>query len=165
MDFLNASVAEMTAYFMKRWGKDGGYTEISEHDLSRFDLAASARGTPEWQQAVIDIAMRELDETKSMRARVSTAIRVAVERGVEVPLSVQQAKPASTDNNFKNLENRYHDIRRHIEIFPDLDPYKPHDLEMMCDAIVVGRFDVAAQIFVSAENKTKREWIRRLRLS
>lgn len=164
MDLLNATVAQMTAYFMERWGKAGGHTRISDHDLSAFDLSASARKTPDWQKATIEIALRELGETETVRSRLHKAIMIAVERGIDVPPSVQTAQPASTDPVFKNLENRYYYLRRHLEHFPDIDPHKPHNLEMMCDAIIVGRFDVAAQIFMSAENKTRREWIRKLRL-
>lgn len=164
MDLLKASVAQLTAYFMERWGRAGGYTQISEHDLGEFDVSASARSAPDWQKAIIGIALHELGESRTERSRLHKAITIAVERGVDVPFSVQQAKPTSTDPIFKNLENRYYDVKRRLELFPDIDPYKPHDLEMMCDAIIVGRFDVAAQIFVSAENKTKRNWIRKLRL-
>ncbi|MFK0684399.1 hypothetical protein SD208_08755 [Ochrobactrum sp. BD67] len=164
MDFLNASTAQMTAYFMKRWGMDGDHTQISEHDLSSFDISASARGTPKWQRAIIEIALNAPDKSGVQRLCLLNAIKIAIETGVKVPVSVQEANPASTDTTFKNLENQYHKIRKHIEFFPDIDPYKPHNLEMMCDAIIVGRFDVAAQIFASAEKKTKRDWIRRLRL-
>jgi hypothetical protein len=164
MDFVSASVAKMTAYFMDRWGKAGGYTQISRHDLSTFDLKASARNTPVWQRAVFEIALSEFAETVPIRTRVFKAISLARERGVDIPLSVLEAKAASTDANFKNLENRCHKIMQHLELFPDIDPYEPHDLSVLCDAVIVGRFDVAAQIFVSAENKTKRAWIRKLRI-
>lgn len=164
MDFLTASVEQITAYFMERWGKAGGHTQISDRDLSKFDMEASARDTEEWQRDVIKIALNHPDQSGTHRYRLFEATKIAIAQGAEVPLATQQAQPTSADTTFKNLENRYHYVRRHIERFPDIDPYKPHDLEMMCDAIIVGRFDVAAQIFVSAENKTKKGWIRRLRL-
>lgn len=164
MDFLNATVAQMTMYFMERWGKAGCHTQISEHDLSSFDFSASAQSTDEWKIAVFEIALGLSDSFKSNRSCLFEAIKLAVEQGAKVPLTVQQAIPESTDTTFKNLENQYSKIRKHFEQFPDIDPYRPHDLSMMCDAIILGRFDIAAQIFASAEKKIKRDWINRLRL-